>query len=520
MASSKCNFSFDLENLNYVFRSILNQYGYYDTYQCPNDIEEGNTYCIFHDKDRILEYLKKGISIDFEKLPKLEEGKTDSFGNPLSPLLFVYAHFPALRFPEKNFDPLSRMIFLRREFLGEVKAEYCHFSSLEVHYSVFKEIANFNETEFKKSIIFHECEFIKNALFLNAKFYEEASFLGSLFRHVAHFMNTEFFDKANFSAVKFLNFTQFSWSYFNSRCFFENALFRYVVFDNVIFSSDVTFRKTNFVCSIEGDVIKSFKFGCKGVLIDDNLDGKNNLIIFRHCRFINPRLVLFHNNNFKFTSFVGTDLSKIRFEYVIWDKIDGLFMDELLLRDPRTHFINDFWHKKFEFHLPKKTNEIITLYRSIREQLEVVGREYIEAGEFFIQEMDLKSFQIKKSLKSKKHKFSKKISLFFEYLVLKGYRITSKYGESIARVIFWILFTVPFFTLITAISISISSQLSIDQTIQLILTQFKHSFGLFFQVRDVSDETFFIDVLERVISIYLLGNLYIATRRNLERKTR
>jgi len=129
-----------------------------------------------------------------------------------------------------------------------------------------------------------------------------------------------------------------------------------------------------------------------------------------------------------------------------------------------------------------------------------------EASELFIREMRL----ARKRLKNFRG--------FFEWLAHQLYDWLSKYGESIFRPVFWMILTVLF----TGLYITLRSRIP---------TPFLENLGkvmsVFLQLKSFKDlgiadipqtELLWLEIGVRAFSVVLLGNLFIALKRRLERK--
>ena len=137
-------------------------------------------------------------------------------------------------------------------------------------------------------------------------------------------------------------------------------------------------------------------------------------------------------------------------------------------------------------------DNVLAVYRALRENYDYYLK-YDESGKFFINEMKLK----------------KRFSNFAEKIVMSVYELLCLYGESYTRTIVWILATIPLFALVRLLFEASSLVLNMNSL--------KISTAAFFQLYYDNN---WITILERLISISILGSFYIALRRKLERRIR
>jgi uncharacterized membrane protein YecN with MAPEG domain len=134
-------------------------------------------------------------------------------------------------------------------------------------------------------------------------------------------------------------------------------------------------------------------------------------------------------------------------------------------------------------------DHVLTVYRALRENYDYYLK-YDESGKFFINEMKLK----------------KRFSNFTEKIVLSIYELLCLYGESYRRTIVWILATILLFAL---------ARLLFEAS--PFIDSLKNSIAAFFQLSNKDD---LLTIMERVVSIPILGAFIIALRRKLERRIR
>jgi hypothetical protein len=107
-------------------------------------------------------------------------------------------------------------------------------------------------------------------------------------------------------------------------------------------------------------------------------------------------------------------------------------------------------------------------------------------------------------------KLKKRFSNPIEKFVMTVYEVLCLYGESYSRTITIEALTIILFAVLR-------TYLSPTLTIDSFLDSLKISTAVFFQIYFDSS---WLTILERLISIPILGTLYIALRRKLERRVR
>ena len=166
-------------------------------------------------------------------------------------------------------------------------------------------------------------------------------------------------------------------------------------------------------------------------------------------------------------------------------------------------------------HLPESRimeNETITydavaqLYRRLRRNYENNYR-FAEAGGFFIGEMEMRRLDVTARFKNK---YIRKIELWLKrnFSLIGIYKHLSLYGESYIRPVVWGLIVIILYPLV--MHWLFNPTLTI-QPIDFLNTNVRNSLASFFQM----DNTY---IMERIIGIPILGLLFIALKRNFERK--
>ena len=162
--------------------------------------------------------------------------------------------------------------------------------------------------------------------------------------------------------------------------------------------------------------------------------------------------------------------------------------------------IYEYAYTLLRYHLDYKS--VLAEYRNLRISIEN-NRTYEEASNLYKMEM---------KLKLRYYGLPEKIALFI-------YWIISDFGESIGRAIFWIIvaiFSIPLIALIKEYGLT-------PQVLEFYKIKFEElifdTITAFFQLS--IEKNHFMknwEVVIRIASLLLLGNLYIAVRRKLSRK--
>jgi hypothetical protein len=325
------------------------------------------------------------------------------------------------------------------------------------------------EGEFKSAVYFSWAKFHGKADFSHANFFKEACF-----------PNAEFFDQANFSHAHFSGVTDFFCAKFFGRTTFYRANFSERAFFTELrkgSEGDQTFSTE--------DLLNDAKLKSISALRKE-ASQRDPTLFFTDVEFDKPESVRFNGFDLTNTSFLHTDVSRINIgENVSWGSDRRIFDERLADMGERgvTHDV------------------VATVYRRLRQNLESKMR-YTEAGRFFIGEMECK----RKSVKIK--------SFVLRWIrtnvlsALAWYKYMSNYGESYSRVFLWILLT-PTVAAILA---------TIAQTQHQFMTSFSQNlqnhYFAFFQLK--TDNV--VELALRIISLLLMGQLYISLRRRFERR--
>ena len=452
----------------------------------------------------------------------------------------------------ENAEFFKEATFIDTEFLKKVSfLSTKFFEKANFKNAIFHEEADFQKAEFSEGAIFIDVNFFKAAYF-SGTIFREAYFVRVIFHGVASFNNTIFHEGVDFRNTRF-----FKEANFNNAEFFGRTLFDYAEFlDNV------SFDKTKFSPD----------------LLEKCLD-PINIISFRRVLFKKQQNVTFDGTNMSRVSFLHTNIDRVNFRNIKWESsYDGTLLLLKYLNKERKKFIekglekatNELKDLEKNIHdknkrikeleatsiISKKLEElkkiieeekikkeklektiqdyinnkkerinevknkiegyfgddltldnVLSVYRSLRENYDYYLK-YEESGKLFVEEMKLKRKLIGKEEGSKS--FVSKISNEIEKFTMWIYEILSLYGESYVRSIIWSIIVIVFFSFIRPLILQ-------NFCLNFIFEQMRKSLLIFFQLYWDSK---ILTIIERLLSIPILGSLFIALKRKLERRIR
>lgn len=510
----------------------------HDDEPCLREVIDNSDWCIFHHPKNNLDYhkiFKETFDAEVARQKHIHPNYLDFTG-------FV---FPI----EMEFDDMifPDVYFTKAEFIRDVKFtprnRFKYFGQGGTQSGCqFQGIANFSEAKFKGT-----------SDFLNATFYKDCHFRSTEFVYDAHFSDVQFNGRANFTRSKF-NYSSFGgaefyssadFSYskftgedtsFNGSVFHYNASFRGAdfwgdaYFNRILFDGDVDFTDCKFVtCGFRYTVFKGIST-LKNIYANGNLYLHDNEI---HSRFyldvkewrkldfpphqddfvytgmIQVRDPIFQNNGKMIISgsmgeisknmLVGLslqycDLDNISLIDVEWPRLSPngrkASVDELIVALGRERFSDDL--------MTGTSDSVAQLYRSLRDKYEK-ERRYHEAGDFFRAEMDVRR-------KYTESKTDKALLVFYNEL--------SRYGESIGLPILWsILFIITSAFLVTLIQFSPQT---LSELISNLITIALPTVLMAFYPFGVANEFYLF--LIKIVGSLLIGTIFIAAKRKLERK--
>ena len=259
---------------------------------------------------------------------------------------------------------------------------------------------DFSKFIFPEGIIFPR-KIDKSIFFWYAVFQGTAEFSVHTFQGRALFGGTTFEKEAWFNETSFEGEAAFWSATFKSDSSFQIASFRKVANLSVgIFEEGASFSGATF-----GDALL-IEEGYK-----ENKQFSKKEVDFSYVKFSKPEKVSFKKVDLSRCRFLGTDLRKVEFLDVDWNRKRGRnrIYDEIEA-EPETN--------KFDYPL------IAQVYKRLRANYEE-NLNYAEAGDFHIGEMEMRR-------KGEKNPFNKGI--------IQLYKLLSNYGESYWRpLLFWIL---------------------------------------------------------------------------------
>ncbi len=393
----------------------------------------------------------------------------------------------------------------------------------------------FDKTTFVDKLNLSNMEFNHHISFANVRFKKGADFLAAKFHKTVNFSNATNNEQINFRFCKFEKPANFK------DCKFKNTNFSNVYFDEIDFTSanfggkETSFWKTNFKQNAifirsQFNSITNFKdslFAYQANFEDAKFNKKTK---FENTSFSNNNQTNF-NGNISQISFLETKINKIKFgNKISWKEsnIEKSRSNKLKLK-----IYESIGHKNFQYkilderELEKKKESPILLesvkdiYRQLIENFDQQMR-YDISGEFFIREMELrrkyKTIQHEnKAFTIKKHNFKKHFSILWLY------NIIAQYGESIKRPIY-IIFPI---ILSSTIYFWCGNNFIFDDTkIELSWNSFVNSLlrslNGFFPFYDFNKEIqkSEIDFILRITLLPIMGSLFVALKRRLERKFR
>ena len=431
-------------------------------YSCQYDSQNNSDYCELHDPTYLENNPPDAVVARFaEELENLSNmRKLVCVGFHLSDVNFDFDTFPCpVYFIKCTFQKsanFSNMIFKKyitfreTDFNGESSFSGCVFEDDVEFYSISvndKDSINFNLVKFLKSVNF------VNTKLVNAKF-ESAQFNESIFR------------KTDFHAL-----TNFSYSIFQNKADFSDAIFH----DSSDFShsefNKVFFEKTKF----------------------------SNYSNFENVIFHEQKLSFF-NSDLSFVSLLNCDVTRIRFgDDIKWNSNNisfEIFDARKLQNDPS------------ECNL----QSVLAVYRNLRENFEFYLK-YREAGQLFVNEMELrrkyKSVDGGSELRPRYHRLLS-LTSFYSYL--------GCYGEGLKRPTIWAVAifvgSVIYYSCFHESENMISANsMEFHNHVTEVLEK---TFSSFLP----TNSTYLSDHVIKILSIPVLGTLFIALRRRFERRFR
>jgi uncharacterized protein YjbI with pentapeptide repeats len=527
-------------------------------------------YCIFHDKDY---YKRSPDVIKTELKRKIKESvecKKALFciGYHLSSVTVKETFTEPVYFNSAKFHAVN---FTKATFFNSVdfsKAEY--YDDVYFYTTRFLDFANFTLAKFNNRIIFSDAIFtnviflgssFENVTFSNtnfgladfskAEFNSYTNFVGAIFAKRAKFIGTIFFDRVDFTAAEFHSGANFIFAIFdggnktlftiediskvsfqnsdiskitlNANLFFNKGKDKFKIFDETLLEWNMyqIFTWDIFPNEKESIKLKKFlKFLDEEWIEDVEFVKVNETTISVREKEKNPNDIYYYDSaNLRMIlidkkgSF--TYLSSIHDLKLILDVNQNtvrLFIDGREEYNFETQKIDG---KMKVFSEQCLLNSVITVYRFLRENFEYNLR-YDEAGDLFIREMELKR-NYKQINESPGYKIIKK-DIISRNISLTGlYYNFFKYGESLLRPLLFLIF--PLFILGTIAHILLNYQTFIENSFAITFNAAQLTLLDILQLPNENQKTLLDDFI-KIISLPVLGSLFIPLRRKFERKFR
>jgi hypothetical protein len=449
------------------------------------------------------------------------------------------AEFSGAAFDEGAFE--NAMFMARARFVGTEFRETVHFDRAK-----FQNEAWFSGARFGGDAWFEDAMFLERMWFLGAVFQQWTVFSGVTSCGVAWFEDTKFGKYTKFIDAKFLGYTSFNDTEFRGETLFAGARFHEELYMCPVSirpeersESVICFVKTQFEGRVELDWS-----GILGATV-------SSVLILKACAFGENAKMIIRGAVGCFS--LHTDLSKTEFLDEDWrERIDLLgSVKPKHRRAVLDEYILDRMARS-ETRIPPSlsyvnTDSVAQLYRRLRHNYEASKR-YAEAGEFFVGEMEvLRKYRTVQmvslpaktkasaggkgggprvtveSWESAGSRVQRRLD-WYRFLLLEPYKWLALYGERVGRPAFWAVFIIAVFTVVrpplpTMLSSVFSSfpaltAANVTATWNATMEPLKDSIFAFFQLS--GGQTGY-DLAERLFSAPILGLLFIAIRRKLER---
>ena len=460
---------------------------------------------------------------------------------------FNHARFEGLvEFIEAIFDGyawFNGVSFEEASFKGALFKGYSWFDG-----AVFKKDAEFFAAKFEKHTWFNGTEFRRNADFGETMFEEGVEFIKATFKGIANFYRATFKERTVFNEAKFLGTTLFNGSTFSENARFEKSVFLPDLLEKCSDPfSRISFRRVNFknpkevifdgcrmsrVSFINTDISrvefrnidwgKDFKIFYEKIFLIKTSKGRKAFL--RECwRKLERTLDVLD----------GKKDEEISREIELEPEIYAVLRERTRrpreleeLREKIRKSINDLKERGKQDEIFKKVegeddltlDNVLAVYRGLRDNYDYHLR-YEESGRFFINEMRLRRIVGRGYDGEKPHDLGgikTKLSDIVERVAMWFYEVLALYGESYARPILWAILLIISSSLIRPFWLWMQDP-DWRPELGFILEQVKTSTLVFFQLQwDMRTLT----IVERLLSIPILGTLVLALRRKLERRVR
>jgi len=414
------------------------------------------------------------------------------------------------------------------EFIGNVDFQGSDICQAHFLGGIFNKATHFKDTSFFEQADFRNSTFKNITYFDGSTFEGSVDFQGAVFENRADFFNNDFNKKANFDGVKFNKLAFFDNSQFNDLATFKNTNFgdsasfcrvyfiKGVDFSNAIFLNTTLFDYSNFkeVSNFQEIVIQDI-MSLRQTMVEGRLNfnvkewkdsqrnEKTTLIIFNDPIVTqNGKIILegtlgkIDKQLIKGVSLLNTELEKIEFINEEWPHLNNnvnlrkTCIDEYLLKPYYTQELAIL-------HYDVTAPQVGQLYRRLRENYENAKR-YSEAGDFLIGEMEMR----------RKYDPS-----WYNRQLLRLYKELALYGESIGRPLFWSGLLIVLAT--GCITFVLNRSITQTEFLSMFIDILPQVFMSFFPFGQATTFYFFII---KLLGSLLLGAMFIAVRRRLERR--
>jgi uncharacterized protein YjbI with pentapeptide repeats len=284
----KCQFT--TQYYDYEIRKDVDFY-------CPEEEPLASGFCIFHDKDYLLQDKMNNEEHKRKVLDRLKHKVNHAISNN-EPLLCMDFLLPEFRLSDLNIrnEFTKPVYFSGSQFFG--KADFSRAN--------FQEGAFFDEANFQGNAIFLGANFQGKAHFYRANFRGETIFLEANFQEGAFFLGSNFREAAFFNGAKLEGDTSFFYASFQQASF-NVANFQGVAsFNEAKFEGVALFNDTNF----QGGVYSSNSDFYGKTYFSGEFNGKTK---FNYVLFEGKEKVTFDIENLSNVSFMNTDITGVRF---------------------------------------------------------------------------------------------------------------------------------------------------------------------------------------------------------------
>lgn len=379
-----------------------------------------------------------------------------------------------------------------------------------------KEFTLFNDIHFKKKVCFNNAKFY-GVWFYSTTFDDYVSFNGAEFFGHANFSNSTFNGDVYFDYSKFRNSVLFDKTKFNKKASFDRSIFKSLKTNEETFNASfieaefnhVSFSDTNFETT-DANFLHA-KFNDKTIFYMTTFNQKvrfSNVNFFGETLFTSVKFginstiamfdkITFHNKcefndiDLSNTCFLNSNVSEVEFFNVTWKKENNR---------------NITIAEKFA-EIGVGYTAVSQLYSRLRMSYEKKYM-FVEAGDFFIGEMEMRRKNV-----TTNNKRLRQITLWYKmnFCFLGIYKHLNDYGENYRRPIFFgtvLILSYPI--LIYLYFNDIYKDSLINNVYNLYPSDLRDSIASFFQIGSRY-------VIERILSVPILGSFYIALKRKFER---